>query len=278
MKNFLRQVLSDNQKVYDCDFVMIRVDKSIDVFSQQLPFARWDPNFYDTRWEEIISILHKNKIRVKPLCKYFPNDNWIISTDHVRASKGEKEGPQYPIEYYSPAGFTPTGYDVYGIPRCSENAYDRMKRGAVKKLDILLGGFGMGPTGKSVLLLHKPAHKSIVGNIFILRTGKQYDPFILQIFFKCKYGQAQFNRYKTGVAFYSLSNEEIKNILVPEIEITMRSAFRDQYLKMNSYHVKAMKAKSVNDKKAYIDNNKMADDLQTDLINKLELLIEKNQT
>jgi len=257
------------------EVAMVRVDKTLKrITVEEKPFSRWDVNYWHPKWADIIDELLNSKISVKYLYKLFSSEEWLIATDHVRASKKEHEGPQYPVEYYSPAGFYVTGYDIYNIPRCTENAYERMKRGQVKQYDLLLGGFGMGPTGKSVLLLHQPAKKAIVGNIFVLRTQRFYNSCVLDVFFKTKYGQAQFNKYKTGVAFNSLSNDEIKYLYVPLFKEKIIHNIEFLYKKMYVYHDKAMEAKSKNDECSYKKNIERAEKMLKDLIDKTEAVIQ----
>ena len=117
-----------------------------------------------------------------------------------------------------------------------------MKRARPQQNDILLGGFGMGPTGKSIVLWQAPSNRSIVGNIFILRTKGFYNPFVLDVFFKTKYGKAQFDRFKAGVAFNSLSNDEIKYILVPLFEKKLISQITNGYGEVIRLHNKAMES------------------------------------
>lgn len=267
------QNLNTLMTVYSNDFVMVRVDKTLKEMMEEKPFCRWDVNYYLPQWDELISELKYSVIEVKFLKDFFKDNNWLIATDHVRASREEHEGSKYPIQYYSPAGFNFTGYDIYNIPRCSKNAYDRMERAQVYQYDVLLGGFGMGPTGKSVLLLHKPADKAIVGNIFIIRTSPNYNPFVLDTFFKCKYGQAQFNRYKTGVAFNSLSNDEIRYLLVPNFSAKIVSQIEEGYKKMYEYHDKALEARAKGNEAGYKENVEIAELILKDLIARTEAVI-----
>lgn len=270
---FMKQTLSKDKKVYSNDYVMVRVDKTMKNMMEEKPFCRWDVNYFLPQWADLISELKNGVFKVQFLKDFFKDNEWLLATDHVRASKGEKEGDKYPIEYYSPARFNFTGYDIYNIPHCSKNAYERMKRAQVYQYDLLLGGFGMGPTGKSVLLLHKPAEKAIVGNIFIIRTGKYYNPFVLDTFFKCKYGQAQFNRYKTGVAFNSLSNDEIRYLIVPIFPELIIKHIEAEYKKMAAFHDKAMEAKAKGDETGYKRNIETAESMLRELITKTEAVI-----
>ena len=269
----MNQSLNSSKTIYFNDFVMVRVDKTLKEMMEEKPFCRWDVNYYLPQWADLISELKHSVIKVKPLKDFFKDNDWLIATDHVRASRGEQEGDRYPIEYYSPAGFNFTGYDIYNIPHCSKNAYERMNRAQVYQLDVLLGGFGMGPTGKSVLLAHKTSDRAIVGNIFIIRTGTNYNPFVLDTFFKCKYGQAQFNRYKTGVAFNSLSNDEIRYLLVPNFLPKIGNQIEMEYKKMYQFHDKALKSMAERDEAKYKKNIETAEAMLKELIAKTEAVI-----
>lgn len=269
----MKQTLNKDKTVYTNEYVMVRVDKTLKEMMEEKPFSRLDVNYYSPKYDDIISELKDGRLKVKFLYEFFDDDSWLISTDHVRASKGEHEGQNYPIEYYSPAGFYFTGYDTFNIPHCTENAYERMKRGQVHQYDLLLGGFGMGPTGKSVVILHKPAKKAIVGNIFILRVISKYSPFSLDVFLKSKYGQTQLNRYKTGVAFNSLSNDEIKFLDVPIFSSSINQNIETEYKKMAVFHNKAMEAKAKGDEAGYKKNIETAETMLKELIAKTEAII-----
>ncbi|KKR69731.1 MAG: Site specific DNA-methyltransferase [Candidatus Woesebacteria bacterium GW2011_GWA2_40_7b] len=253
--------------------VMIRVDRSLKNMLEEKPFSRLDVNYWHPKWDNIIQDFRSRVVQKKYLYEYTHNDNWLISTDHVRASKGEKEASNLPVEYYSPAGFLFTGYDISQIPRCSENAFERMKRARPVKDDVLLGGFGMGPTGKSLVICHTPSIKAIVGNIFILRVKDFYDPYVLDVFFKTNYGQAQFNKYKTGVAFNSLSNEEIKYLLVPEFDEKVKKSIHSEYANVTNMHNEAMEAKQEGNVGDYKEKIVIAEKMLRDLIVKTEEVI-----
>lgn len=245
-----------------------------------LKVHRLDPEYWDPKYEKLIKIMEKTW-KTKELGKF--ETVQIIPSDHVRKSKGESEGPKYSINYYTPAGFLETGYDTVNIPRCSKNAYERMKRTQVAKDDILLGGFGMGPTGRS-LLIHFEPKKSIVGNIFIIRSSNPI-PHFLVTFLKSRYGISQLERMKAGVAFYSLSSDEVKALKIPLFSLELQKQIKKGYKKMLLWHDKAMEVKrkliggEMSNKEAekdaeYRRNIKKAEAMLKDLIKKTEEIIE----
>lgn len=245
-----------------------------------LKVHRLDPEFWNPKYKKLIKIMEKNW-KTRELGKF--ETVQIIPSDHVRKSKGEYEGPKYSINYFTPAGFLETGYDTVNIPRCSKNAYERMKRTQVKKDDILLGGFGMGPTGKS-LLIHFEPKKSIVGNIFIIRSSNPV-PHFLVTFLKAKYGISQLERMKAGVAFYSLSSDEIKDLKIPLFNLELQKQIKKEYKKMSKWHDKAMEVKKklieggLSNREAekdaeYQRNIKSAEAMLKDLIKRTEEIIE----
>jgi len=269
-KNKLIQITKDQNGK---EAVMVRVDKTLREMMEEKPFSRFDVNYWHPKWDEIIRELESSVIDTKFLKDFSLNNEWLISTDHVRASKGEKEETNLPVEYYSPAGFLFTGYNTSEIPRCSENAYQRMRRARPIKKDLLLGGFGMGPTGKSLVLWHVPSEKAIVGNIFILRVKSFYNPFVLDVFFKTVFGQAQFNKYKTGVAFNSLSNDEIKYLLVPIFPDIIVNEINSSYKNVILSHNKAMEAKKSGNTIEYKKNIETAEKKLKKLISDTEAII-----
>ena len=92
-------------------------------------------------------------------------------------------------------------------------------------------------------------------------------------FFKCKYGQSQFNRYKTGVAFNSLSNDEIRYLLVPRFSTKIGNQIEIAYKKMYQYHDKAMEARANGNEAGYKKNIEIAEVMVKELIAKTEAVI-----
>ncbi len=257
------------------ELIMLRTDKTMHQMIGKVRMSNWSPEYWHPRWDERLSEMEKSKIEFKPLVDIGFGKDWLLATDHVRASKGEQEGSgrNFPVEYYSPAGLMFTGYDVSNIPHCTQNAFDRMPRARPMQNDILLGGFGMGPTGKSVVLWQQPAQKAIVGNIFIVRTRDTYSPQVLDVFFKSVYGQIQFNRLKIGVAFNKLSNAEIESLLVPIFSDAVVRNIEAEYMKMATYHDKAMEAKARNETSKFSKNVQLAKQTLQHLIAQTEAVI-----
>lgn len=253
--------------------IMVRVDKTLKEIMEEKPSSRWDPDYWHPKWEKLIGQIGASPIKFSVLGELFSNEEWLISTDHVRASRGEKEGDNYSVEYYTPANLLFTGYDISKIPHCTENAFGRMSRARPLRLDLLLGGFGMGPTGKSIVLWQKPSPKAIVGNIFILRTKDKYSSFVLDVFFKSVFGQGQLNRVKVGVAINKLSNDQITSILVPLFSPSQVQFIESEYKKMSAYHDKAMDTKKKGDEAGYTKNIETAEKMLKDLIAKTEAVI-----
>ena len=270
IKKNLVQITTDQK---GNEVVMVRVDKTLKELIEEKPFSWWDVNYWHPKWVDLIEEFKSYDIEKEYLGQIIDSDDWLIATDHVRASKNEKEDDNLPVEYYSPAGLFFTGYNTSKVPHCTENAFKRMRRARPKQYDLLLGGFGMGPTGKSVVLWHEPSPTSIVGNIFILRINKYYNPFVLDVFFKSKYGQAQFNKYKTGVAFNSLSNDEIRFLSVPIFVKHINENIESEYKKMAVYHDNAMEGKKNDNEVEYIKNIELAEKMLKDLIIKTEAVI-----
>jgi hypothetical protein len=121
----MRESLNISKTVYFNDFIMVRIDKTLKEMMEEKPFCRWDVPYYLPQWDNLIRELKSGAIPTKFLYEFFDTDDWLIATDHVRASKGEHEGPRYPIEYYSPAGFNFTGYNIpHSISKCNTRRSD----------------------------------------------------------------------------------------------------------------------------------------------------------
>ena len=61
----MRQDLNISKTVYENDFVMVRVDKTLKQMMEEKPFCRWDINYYLPQWDNLINDIKQGKVKVK---------------------------------------------------------------------------------------------------------------------------------------------------------------------------------------------------------------------
>ncbi len=121
----MRQSLNASKTVYYNDFVMVRVDKTmLDLFAEK-PSSRWDPGYWEPKYDQLLSQIIES-YNIVPLRELLTIP--IIAPDHVRASKEEHIGKKYSCEYRTLKDLLFTGLNHADINYCSENAFQRLKR------------------------------------------------------------------------------------------------------------------------------------------------------
>ena len=253
---------------------MVRVDKTAKEWMDTKPYSRWDSEYWHPKYDEAYDVLNKfggEKVILKNILR----DKEVISCDHVRASKQEKIG-EYKTAYFTVDHIMSTGYDLTNLLFVSDNAYERLKRTALRSGDVAIAGSGKGSVGKSFIFRYNQ-NVAIVGDLFILRV-KEISPYYLQVFLQSFLGQAQVQRHESGVSGQThINKQEIEEFLVPILSEHTQTHIESEYKKMSVYHDKAMEAKKKSDEVAYKKNIETAEKMLKDLIARTEAVIRGEQ-
>lgn len=259
--------------------------------AQEELVERMDPGYWSPRWYETLMPLlrYPGLQRVRDLVQ----DGDVISSDHVRASRGEHKGPDYPYGYYTVNGFLETGYATYALEHCDEKAFHRLRRSQVSEGDVLVAGSGKGSVGK-VCLIDRLERPSVVGDLYIVRVKSDVVlPEYVTLFFKSRYGQAQIFRHETGVSGQThIDKEELEKFLVPILPMESQQRIAEEFKRMLEYHHCAMdmatreiKANEHMNRSAaeryhaeYEHNIAIAEAMLNDLIRQVEEIIEGKRT
>lgn len=264
----MRQDLNISKTVYDTDFLSVRVDKrTLDFFSIK-PTSRWDPEYWEPKYDQILAQISSEHLIV-PLKDLLSVQ--IIAPDHVRASKGEQIGKKFSCEYRTLKDLLFTGLNHSEINYCSDNAFQRLKRSQLKVGDILFAGSGIGAIGR-VGFVDKVSKKSCVGDLFIIREPK-INNYYLYVFLLTLFGQAQIEKIYHGIQSAKISTPEIAEIRIVVIPDTIQTHIKSEYKKMAAFHDKAMEAKRKGNESLYKKNIETAEALLKDLIAKTESVI-----
>lgn len=250
--------------------IFIRVDKTMKDLVKVKPTSRFNPDFWDPKFDYLDKIIKKYKAKT---LEEIEGKDCVIAGDHVRQSKGESKGFNLHtgIQYYETAGFIETGYDYSNIKECSKNAYERLKQTKVKKFDILISNAGVGGVGKakSCIITHEPSNKSCTGDVFAIRL-KEIDPYYFYIFLKSKLGKDQILKMKNGVGTDNINTQEVLSICVPILSDNIQSAIIKQFKEINTLHKKAISYKKEKKELFYKRNINKANEYLIELINKVE--------
>ena len=264
----MRQDLNASKSVYECDFLTVRVDKQVlDLFAEK-PSSRWDPAFWDPKYDQILSQISKS-YNLVPLNDLLTIP--IIAPDHVRASKEEYIGRKYSCEYRTLKDLLFTGLNHADINYCSDNAFQRLKRSQLQVGDILFAGSGIGAIGR-VGFVDKVSKKSCVGDLFIIREPK-INNYYLYVFLLTLFGQAQIEKIYHGIQSAKISTPEIAEIKIILIPNNIQSHIEAEYKKMSAYHDKAMEANAKGNEAEYRKNIETAETMLKELIAKTEAVI-----
>ncbi len=264
----MNQSLNASKTVYECDFITVRVDKQVlDLFAEK-PASRWDPEFWDPKYDQIFSqISGTYKLVTLRELLIIP----IIAPDHVRASKGEYIDKKYSCEYRTLKDLLFTGLNYADINYCSDNAFKRLKRSQLQIGDILFAGSGVGAIGR-VGFVDKVSKKSCVGDLFIIREAK-INSYYLYVFLLTLFGQSQIEKIYHGIQSAKISTPEIAEINIVLIPDKIQTHIESEYKKMATYHDKAMEAKAKGNDPGYKKNIEIAESLLKELIEKTETVI-----
>ena len=223
------------------DAVVVRGEKNMFDLMGTEPYSRWDPDYWHPDFTELETKLINYSGGYATLASLLENEE-VLSCDHVRASLGESLG-KFETAYYTVDWIMPTGYNTNKLVYCSDTAFERLKRTALKNGDIAVAGSGKGSVGKSFVYMDK-FKKSVVGDLFILRPYR-INSFVLQVLLQSRVGQLQIQRHESGVSGQThINQQEIGSFIVPLISKSIENEIEKGYISVTSLHYDAIKAAS----------------------------------
>ena len=232
---------------------------------------RMDPAYWDPVYDVPIREMQRSGWEIKTISDVLKK-NRVISSDHVRASRGETIGEQFEPEYYTVGGILPTGYDIINLMHCSDNAYERLKRTQLRHKDLIMANSGKGSVGK-VCIVHDPGERACVGDLFILRVVGT-SPYWVVAFLKSKYGQAEIGRIEYGASGMThLRTGDVGGLPLPLVPQSIQSHVEERYKQMSKFHDAAMEAKAAGNEAECKEKLAYAEQLLSDLIAYVENII-----
>lgn len=203
--------------------------------------ARMDPSFWRPDYRAVVERLSERH-SLRPLGEIIDRRHELIAGDHVRPSRGEQKGPGLPYEYYQTREFMPAGYNYTAVERCDERAYQRLKRTAVQRGDLLVSCAGVGGAGKGrvCLITHQPG-PSCTGDVLLIRASR-IAPVFLFLFLASRHGRTQLLRLQNGVGTSNLSADELLQVQVPLLPAAAQRDLAASYRGVALAHARAMGA------------------------------------
>jgi hypothetical protein len=233
---------------------------------------RMDAHFWRPHHQALLDRLAA-RYPLRALGELIDGQERLIPGDHVRRSRGESKGPGLPYEYYQTREFMAAGYNYAAIERCDERAYQRLRRTAVRRHDILVSCAGVGGAGRGrvCLVTHQPG-PSCTGDVFILRV-EQPDPIFLYLFLTSRAGRSQLLRLQNGVGTTNLSADELLQVAVPLVPSATQSELAAGYAPVAAAHHAAMAALSHGDRPGFERERMRAEELLRELVREVEELL-----
>lgn len=171
---------------------------------------RWDPEYWDPRFEALIRELREGPFPVIRLGEAEPFLTYgaiVVGQKRPQLDEG--------VLYIDTPNMRPTGLEFpdHGAYVPPDSPWDK-PRWRLRRGDVLLARSGVASIGRAeVWDADQPA---TVGCYVDIIRQERLNPFYLAAFLKCRFGQGQIERFKCGVGPVNLNFEEVRSILVPE--------------------------------------------------------------
>lgn len=245
---------------------IVRTDLTIKDLMEEKPTSRWDVEYWNPKYEKLMSVLNKFKI--------IPLEKFIVDTVSGHRGKTEyvEKGGVRNIEAVSILS-TGTGIDPYLSREVKiGGVFDTPSR-RTKVGNLLFARSGVATAGRSVLVSETSKDMVIGGHILKVDLNNELPPEYIQVYLKTSFGWAMLDRVRAGVGALVLDKSDIEAIPIPILSKDNISKIRSQYKEVMESHDKAIKAKVKNDTTGYKKNIETAEKMLKDLIAKTEAVI-----
>ena len=201
---------------------------------------RMDPGFWDTKHFRIFEMLSKHEL--KPLGEYIAE---MHQGDVPRKTHGERY-EQAGIKFIRAENLLPTGLDLTNLTYISEAHYKRIERASPRDRNLLIGRHGVASTGRVAIFLSERigGKCNISSHLNVIRLRPPANSFYLSVYLKSKFGQAQIERFESGVGSTGIRFDQIESLLTPVVEREIAQAVEANYLMMTKHHYSAIDAKA----------------------------------
>jgi len=228
-------------------------------------YKRMDPEYWHPKWQIIYQTLERCPYPVDRLGKLDEQGKDIghiafITYGQVGRREYSERGK---VQYLQVSNIQNTGIDVYKkFARIEAGSYNDLKRSRLRKGDLLLVNSGVGSIGRCCAVVGKIGKANVsqhIGRIVL----RDLDPAFVAIFLLSKYGSAQLQRATKGVSgqvYFEF--DQIRSVLIPIFPAQLQKAVRKEYLKMSSWHNKAIERKEELIQRKGLSNKEAEKDLE----------------
>lgn len=264
------QNLNTLMTVYSNDFVMVRVDKTLKEMMEEKPSSRWDPVYWEPKWDSLNSEI------ILPLVDFGQLiEEQGITYGQVGQRVFSKKGT---VQYIQVINLRPTGIDFFiRDDKVEEGSHNDPERSRLKSGQLLLSRTsfpGMDTLiGRCTVVPKTIGKVNVSEDIDVITLKKEIYPEVICIFLKTKYGQNQIHRQKKGVKSIKINFDDIRSFKIPVFSDFVQTHIVAEYKKITFYHDKAMEAKSKGNEIEYKENIEIAELMLKDLIAKTEAVI-----
>ena len=265
----MKAVLRRSMKVYFDDFIMTRVDKTLEDIMSEKPFSRWDAGYWHPVWETLNEI-------VLPLTEL----GELMQTKGITYGQVGKRifSDKGKVQYLQVITLKPTGIDFFKRnDKVKEGSRNDPERSRLKPGQLLLSrtSFPEMDTliGRCVVVPKTIGKANVSEDIDVITLKNEIIPEVVCTFLKTKYGQDQIHREKKGVKSIKINFDEICSIKIPIFYDSVTSNIKSEYNKMSKFHNKAMDAKSKGNDTIYKKNIAKAEAMLKKLIERTEAVI-----
>jgi hypothetical protein len=267
IKQYFTQFMTQQkttQYIDETNGLMIRTDKTLNDLNTEKPSSRWDPDFWNPKYEIIF-----DKHTSEPLDKFITNITYgVILTGENRKFKDSG------VHYISSTTVTETGINHFLNPLFVN--FDDKRNNENKRPeygDIIMNRSGVGTLGRQCVFIDRSKKYTISDDTDLIKF-KNISPFYVSVFLLTNYGKKQIDRRLRGVSgLIKLSFDDIKAIKIPILTDTIIRKIDERYIEMAKLHENAMEAKAEGKESEYKENLTKAQELLRDLVIKTEVVI-----
>src|SRR4030042_2193245 len=106
----MRQSLNASKTVYYNDFVMVRIDKTLEDMMEEKPYGRLDPEYYLPEYDDLFLEMRLGKFDINTLGNFILPGTEGITYGQVGERHYSKKGK---VQYLQVSNITFTGIDVF---------------------------------------------------------------------------------------------------------------------------------------------------------------------
>lgn len=256
------------------DSIMVRTDLTLRDLMEEKPSSRWDPGYWNPKYEKIIKALSLSGLELTD------GDEIISAMTNGNRDREWAKNSDNKIRFIQVVNVLNTGVNFEAGDSskhyAKKNGFADPERSRLKDGDVLLISGATGSIGRACVLSNLPESTNISQDINLIRLnpGSRVIKYYFTIFLLSLFGKSQLEKFSKGVSGQiKVGFDHIKAIKIPILPGSVQKNIESEYKKMSVYHDKAMDAKKKDDESGFKKNIEVAEKMLKDLIAKTEAVI-----